>query len=63
MGTTKQAAGLAGARLDKASKASALTPSVQAGGNCSIHAMQGAAFKSGWYRPERLMSQSERLPS
>jgi hypothetical protein len=63
MGTTKQAAGLTSACLITSPEASAVTPSVQAGANRNIHAMSGAAFKSGWYRPERLMSQSERLPS
>ena len=62
MGSTKQAAGLTSARL-RTSSATCATPSVQAGANASIHAMAGAAFKSNWYRPERLMSQSERLPS
>jgi len=63
MGTTKQAAGLTSARLSTSSEASAVTAPVQAGANRNIHAMPGAAFKSGWYRLERLMSQSERLPS
>jgi hypothetical protein len=63
MSTTKRAVGLTNARLGTSSEVSALTPSVQAGANGSIHAMAGAAFKSNWYRPGRLMSQSERLPS
>jgi hypothetical protein len=63
MGYTKQAAGLASARLRTSSWTSAATPSVPSGAKGTIHAMAGAAFKSNWYRPERLMSQSERLPS
>jgi hypothetical protein len=65
MGSTKRVAGLAGAPLYTSSKAkaAAFAPSAQAGENRNIHAMPGAAFNSGWYRPERLMSQSERLPS
>ncbi|HUC13710.1 MAG TPA: hypothetical protein VMS00_04580 [Acidimicrobiales bacterium] len=63
MRTTKQAVRLTTARLLTSSEASAVTPSVQAGAARNIHAMPGAAFKSNWYRPERLMSQSERLPS
>jgi hypothetical protein len=63
MGYTKQAAGLTSARLRTSSGTSAVTPSVPSGANGRIHAMAGAAFKSNWYRPGRLMSQSERLPS
>jgi hypothetical protein len=63
MGTTKQVAGLTGACSGKASEASAVSPSLKAGAYRSIHAMAGANFNSRWYRPERLMSQSERLPS
>jgi len=63
MGYTKQAAELTGAHLRKSSWTSAVTPSVPSGANGRIHAMAGAAFKSNWYRPRRLMSQSERLPS
>jgi hypothetical protein len=63
MGYTKQAAGLTSARLRTSSWTYAVTPSVPSGANGRIHAMAGAAFKSNWYRPERLMSQSERLPS
>ncbi len=63
MSITKRIARLTNARLRTSSEVSAVTPSVQAGANGSIHAMAGAAFKSNWYRPERLMSQSERLPS
>jgi hypothetical protein len=63
MGSTKQAAGLTSARLRTSCETAAVTPSVQAGANGSIHTMAGAAFKSNWYRPGRPMSQSERLPS
>ena len=63
MSITQTSSRLTDARLRTSSEASAVSPSVQAGANGSIHAMAGAAFKSNWYRPERLMSQSERLPS
>jgi hypothetical protein len=36
----------------------------QAAGMCATRVLPGASFKSIWYfHPERLMSQSERLPS
>jgi hypothetical protein len=34
-----------------------------AGANCVGKGMPKDSFKSGWYRLERLLSQSERLPS
>ena len=63
MGSTKRAAGLTSARVCTSLETAAVTPSVQSEANGRIHAMAGAAFKSNWYRPGRLMSQSERLPS
>jgi hypothetical protein len=60
--SSKQAPGLASARLNDGPKVPALT-SAHAGANCIGKAMPGASFTSEWYRPERLMSQSERLPS
>jgi hypothetical protein len=61
--STKQAAGLAAARLLKPSGPRPLTSADHAGVNCRINAMPEASFTSGWYRPGRPMSQSERLPS
>jgi hypothetical protein len=61
--SSKHVAGLAGARLHKASKAPATASSSRYTANCNICAMPEASFTSGWYRPERLMSQSERLQS
>jgi hypothetical protein len=61
--SSKHVAGLAGARLHKASKAPAMAWADQHKVNCNICAMPEASFTSGWYRPERLMSQSERLQS
>jgi hypothetical protein len=56
--------GLAEARLlVEPSKASAMSPFAQVGANCGIHSATGAFSTNGWYRPGRLMSQSERLPS
>jgi hypothetical protein len=63
MKIAKRAVRLTNARLRTSSEVPAVIPSIEAGANGSIHAMAGAAFKSNWYRPERLMSQSERLPS
>jgi hypothetical protein len=59
---TKQAVGLARTRLNEGPKVPALS-SAHLGANCLGNAMPEASFKSGWYRPGRLMSQSERLPS
>ncbi len=59
---SKRAPGLALARLNDGPKVPALT-SAHAGLNCVGTAMPGASFTSEWYRPERLMSQGERLPS
>jgi hypothetical protein len=62
--STKQLAGLTGARVAEASGGRALSSLVRSGANCAIEAMPGAAFTSKWYRnPVRLMSQGERLPS
>ncbi len=43
-------------------KVPALT-SAHAGAICVGKGMPRASFNSGWYRLERLLSQSERLPS
>lgn len=59
--SSKQVAGLTGPRLHKASKAPATAWAVQHKANCNICAMPEAFFTSGWYRPGRPMSQSERL--
>ena len=59
---SKQAVGLAGTRLNEGPKVQALS-SAHVGANCIDKAMPGASFKSGWYRPRRPLSQSERLPS
>ena len=61
--STKQVAALAGARLSKASKAPAMASALHHKVNCNICAMPEASFTSGWYRPGRPMSQSERLLS
>ena len=61
--STKQAASLAGTRLYKASKAPAMAMADHRQANCNICALPEASFMSGWYRPGRLMSQSERLQS
>ena len=61
--STKQVARLAVARLPKASGPRPLTSASHAGANCRINAMPEASFTSGWYRPGRPISQSERLPS
>ena len=58
----KRAADLTEARLNNGPKVPALI-SAHAGANCIGKAMPGASFNSGWYRPRRLLSQSERLPS
>jgi hypothetical protein len=60
--SSKQAGGLARTRLIEGPKVPALT-SAQVEANCIGKAMPGASFNSGWYRPRRLLSQSERLPS
>jgi hypothetical protein len=60
--SSKQAVGLARARLNKGLQVPALT-SAHAGAICIGRSMPGASFTSGWYRLERLLSQSERLPS
>jgi hypothetical protein len=60
----KHVAALAGARLHTASKAPAMVSSGRQKVNevnCNICAMPEASFTSGWYRPERPMSHSERL--
>jgi hypothetical protein len=60
---TKHVVGLAAARLRKPSGPRPLSSADQAGADCGINAMAEASFTSGWYRPGRPMSQSERLPS
>jgi hypothetical protein len=60
---SKHVAGLVLARHNQAFVVPALTSAVKPGANCSFSAMPGASFTSRWYLPERLMSQSERLPS
>jgi hypothetical protein len=60
--SSKQAPGLARTRLNDGQNVPVLA-TAHAGSNCIGTAMQGASFKSEWYRPERLMSQGERLPS
>ena len=60
--SSKQTVGLAGTRLIEGPKVPALS-SAHLGANCIGKAMPGASFNSGWYRPGRLLSQSERLPS
>jgi hypothetical protein len=60
--SSKQTAGLTETRLIEGPQVPALTPAhVEA--NCVGKAMPGASFNSGWYRPRRLLSHSERLPS
>jgi hypothetical protein len=61
--STKQVARLAATRLTKAPGPRPLTSASHAGANCRINAMPEASFTSGWYRPRRPLSQSERLPS
>ncbi|HUB70787.1 MAG TPA: hypothetical protein VL984_10230 [Acidimicrobiales bacterium] len=65
--SNKQSAQLAAARLTAAPGQNAGRPSVKSGlsgANGADKAIPGAAFTTMWYRhPERLMSQSERLPS
>jgi len=64
--SSRHVAGPAGARLRKASKAPAMAWSVENKVNCNICAMPEVSFTSrtsGWYHPERPMSQSERLQS
>jgi hypothetical protein len=59
--STKHVALLTVARPEAASGLGASSSAIKAGANCA-KANPGASFK--WYRnPERLMSQSERLPS
>jgi hypothetical protein len=60
---SKHVAGLVLARHNQAFKVPALTSAVDDGANCNLGAMPEASFTSRWYLPERLMSQSERLPS
>ena len=60
---SSHAAGLTQARLAQGRKVPALTSALQAGANCIRKGMPGVSFTSDWYRPRRLMSQSERLPS
>jgi len=61
--STKQVAVLAVARLEGASGHRALSSAIKPEANCA-KATPGASFTWMWYRdPERLMSQSERLPS
>jgi hypothetical protein len=60
--SSKHATGLAVTRLNEGPKVPALT-SAYVGANCIGDRMPGASFNSGWYRPRRLLSQSERLPS
>ena len=60
--SSKHANGLALTRLNEGPKVPALSSaSVEA--NCIGNRMPGVSFNSGWYRPRRLLSQSERLPS
>jgi hypothetical protein len=64
--SSKHVAAPAGARLHTASKAPAMASSAYPKVNevnCNICAMPEASFTSGWYRPERPMSHSERLQS
>ena len=62
--STKYAAALAAARLNQASGPRTVRSAVQGGANCGTKAIPGASFTWMWYgNPERLMSQSERLPS
>jgi len=61
--STQRVAGLAAARLGKPSGPRSLSSADHAGAKCGINAMPEASFASGWYRPGRPMSQSERLPS
>lgn len=63
--STKHVAYLALARLPESSGSHrALSSAINGGANCAPKATQGASFTGMWYRnPERLMSQSERLPS
>jgi hypothetical protein len=60
--STKHVKGLAETRLNQGPKVPALT-SARVEANCIGNRMPGASFNSGWYRPRRLLSQSERLPS
>ena len=62
---TKQVTRLAAARLADPSGHLQASSAAQGMANCAIAAMPGGtSFTSKWYRnPERLMSQSERLPS
>ena len=59
---SEQAAGLAQTRLTQGPKVPAVT-SVHAGAICIGKGMPGAFFNSEWYRPDGLLSQSERFPS
>jgi len=60
--SSKKAKGLALTRLNEGPKVPALT-SAHVEANCIGNRMPGASFNAGWYRPRRLLSQSERLPS
>jgi hypothetical protein len=61
--STKHVALLTVARPEAASGLGASSSAIKAGANCA-KANPGASFTWMWYRnPERLMSQSERLPS
>jgi len=63
--SSTQVAGLALARLNHASRdGRAPSSAIKGGANCATKATPGASFTGMWYpHPERLMSQSERLPS
>jgi len=63
--SSTQLAGLALARLSNLSREGrALSSAIKGGANCATKATPGASFVGMWYRhSERLMSQSERLPS
>jgi hypothetical protein len=60
--SSKHAAGLALTRLHQGPKVPAPT-SVHAGAICMGKGMPGASFNNGWYRPDGLLSQGERLPT
>ena len=61
---TQRVANLTAARPDAVSGHSTLSSAIKPGANCAQVVLPGASFTRMWYRgPERLMSQSERLPS
>ena len=61
---TKHAAALTAARLAQAPGQSAVPSALRGGANGATKAIPGTSFTGMWYRgTERLMSQSERLPS